>query len=230
MAVQEIDLGNVKGPKGDQGPKGDKGDQGPQGPQGQKGEVDADTAIAFTAASTRTNIISGESIKTIFGKIAKWFADLKSGAFATVVNNLTTTTANTVLDGRQGKALDDKIKALNSALTTKVYAADSETNGFECWAVVDNHTVTFCIRGTAAVNLGTSENYALCGSFAQLKSLVTLNRSRIKRLEITPNIKGQMRFDIDTGYLRIGYTYNNNGTSVDIPKDTIFYLEETFVI
>ena len=119
MAVQEIDLGNVKGPKGDQGPKGDKGDQGPQGPQGQKGEVDADTAIAFTAASTRTNIISGESIKTIFGKIAKWFADLKSGAFATVVNNLTTTTANTVLDGRQGKALDDKIKALNSALDKK---------------------------------------------------------------------------------------------------------------
>ena len=38
MAVQEIDLGNVKGPKGDQGPKGDKGDQGPQGPQGEKGE------------------------------------------------------------------------------------------------------------------------------------------------------------------------------------------------
>ena len=128
------------------------------------------------------------------------------------------------------KTIPGAIKELNSALTTKVYAADSETNGFECWAVVDNHTVTFCIRGTAAVNLGTSENYALCGSFAQLKSLVTLNRSRIKRLEITPNIKGQMRFDIDTGYLRIGYTYNNNGTSVDIPKDTIFYLEETFVI
>lgn len=116
MAVQEIDLGNVKGPKGDQGPKGEKGDQGPQGPQGQKGEVDADTAIAFTTASTRTNIISGESIKTIFGKIAKWFADLKSGAFATVVDNLTTTAANTVLDGRQGKALNDKITALNSAL------------------------------------------------------------------------------------------------------------------
>lgn len=41
---------------------------------------------------------------------------LKSGALATVVNNLTTTATNTVLDGRQGKALDDKIKALNSAL------------------------------------------------------------------------------------------------------------------
>ena len=44
---------------------------------------------------------------------------LKSGALATVVNNLTTTTANTVLDGRQGKALNDKITALNSALEVK---------------------------------------------------------------------------------------------------------------
>ena len=118
MAINEIDLGNVKGPKGDQGPKGDTGPQGPQGPQGEKGEVDAETSIAFTAASTRANIVSGESIKTIFGKIAKWFTDLKTGAFTTVVNNLTTTAASTVLDGRQGKALNDKITAINSALVT----------------------------------------------------------------------------------------------------------------
>lgn len=116
MPTQEIDLGNVQGPKGDTGPQGPQGAQGPEGPQGPPGEVDADTAIAFAQASTRTNIISGESIKTVFGKAAKWFADLKTGAFATVVNNLTTTTANTVLDGRQGKALDVKITELKEAL------------------------------------------------------------------------------------------------------------------
>lgn len=116
MATQEIDLGNVQGPKGDPGPQGPQGVQGPEGPQGPPGEVDEDTAIAFTQASTRTNIISGESIKTILGKIAKWFADLKTGAFATVVNNLTTTEANTVLDGRQGKALDGKITELKESL------------------------------------------------------------------------------------------------------------------
>lgn len=126
--------------------------------------------------------------------------------------------------------LGSGVASKSSTLTIKVYAADSETNGFECWAVVDNHSVTFCVRGTAAVNLGTSENYAFCGSFSQLKSLITLNRSRIKRIEVTPTIKGQLRFDVDTGYLRLGYTYNNNGAAVDIPKDTIFYLEETFVI
>ena len=43
----------------------------------------------FTAASSRTNISSGEKLSTIFGKIAKWFADLKSVAFSGSYNDLT---------------------------------------------------------------------------------------------------------------------------------------------
>lgn len=35
----------------------------------------------FTAASSRTNINSGETLATIFGKIKKWFSDLKTVAF-----------------------------------------------------------------------------------------------------------------------------------------------------
>ena len=53
---------------------------------------------------------------------------LKSGALATVVNNLTTTAANTVLDGRQGKALNDKITEINSALTTQTTTRDEGAN------------------------------------------------------------------------------------------------------
>lgn len=165
MATQEIDLGNVQGPKGDTGPQGPQGVQGPEGPQGPPGEVDADTAIEFTQAASRVNLVSGESIKTLFGKIMKWFADLKTVAFSgsyndlsnkptslpanggnadtvggksasalqnynnltnrpsigaaasqAVANNLTTNTAGSVLDARQGKALNDKITSLNSAL------------------------------------------------------------------------------------------------------------------
>lgn len=119
---------------------------------------------------------------------------------------------------------------LNSALSVKVYSGEGQINGFESWAVVDNHTVTFCIRGTVATNLGTSDQYAYVASFPQLKSLITLNRLRIKRIEIMPTIKGQIRFEQDTGILRIGYTYNNSGLSVDIPEGTALYLEETFVL
>lgn len=115
-------------------------------------------------------------------------------------------------------------------LKPKVYTEKSQTNGFECQAVVEGHTVTFIVRGTAAVNLGTSDNYAFCGSFPQVKALVTVARPRIKRVIITPKIFGQLVYNHDTGYLRLGYTFDNNGSAIDIPKDTVFYLEETFVM
>ena len=40
----------------------------------------ADNAPTFTEASTRANIASGETIPTLFGKIKKFFTDLKSGS------------------------------------------------------------------------------------------------------------------------------------------------------
>lgn len=77
-----------------------------------RGDIN-DSVATFTAASTRANIASGDTGKTIFGKISKWFADLKTAAFCTVVNNFTTTTANTVADGRALKTLKDQYDELN---------------------------------------------------------------------------------------------------------------------
>lgn len=42
----------------------------------------SNTTATFTIASSRTNISSGEKLSTIFGKIAKWFSDLKAVAFS----------------------------------------------------------------------------------------------------------------------------------------------------
>lgn len=57
----------------------------------------------------------------------QYIKPLKTGAFATVVNNATTTVTNTVLDGRMGKTLADKdanlqnqINTLNSSLKNKI--------------------------------------------------------------------------------------------------------------
>ncbi len=41
----------------------------------------SNTTAAFTQAADRTNIRTGEKMSAIFGKIAKWFADLKTVAF-----------------------------------------------------------------------------------------------------------------------------------------------------
>ena len=46
------------------------------------------TTVTFSQASSRTNITSGEKISSMFGKIAKWFTDLKSLAFKDTVSML----------------------------------------------------------------------------------------------------------------------------------------------
>lgn len=48
----------------------------------------------FTEASSRTNIASGDSISTIFGKIKKFFTDLKTVAFSGSYSDLSNTPTN----------------------------------------------------------------------------------------------------------------------------------------
>ena len=79
----------------------------------------SNVTVGFTQNSSRSNILTGETLKTIMGKIKKFFADLKTVAFTgaysdltgkpTIVNNATTTASNTVLDGRMGKTLQTGI-------------------------------------------------------------------------------------------------------------------------
>lgn len=45
----------------------------------------SNVTAAFTAASTRANVATGENLSVLFGKIAKWFADLGSLAFKSTV-------------------------------------------------------------------------------------------------------------------------------------------------
>ena len=194
----------------------------------------SNVTVTFQQAAERAGIQPGDSLAVAFGKLAKFCADIQDYVFSPPVASLASTDATRPLAASMGKRLNDDFTAkynnLNSSLAVKVYSGESQINGFESWAVVDNHTVTFCIRGTISNNLGTSDQYALVASFPQLKNLVTLNRLRLKRIEITPTIKGQIRFEQDTGILNIGYTYNNSGESIDIPEGVVLYLEETFVL
>lgn len=76
----------------------------------------SDTTVTFADATTRANLVSGEKVSVGFGKIKKWFADLKSFAFKGLVNNLTTSTTGSALDASQGKVLNDKYGELNRSL------------------------------------------------------------------------------------------------------------------
>lgn len=51
----------------------------------------SNTAIEFAEADTRENVASGETLPTLFGKIKKWFTDLKTVAFSGSYNDLSDT-------------------------------------------------------------------------------------------------------------------------------------------
>lgn len=55
-----------------------------------------DATVAFSDASTRENIQTGEDVKTVFGKVAKWFADMTAAAFAQTITSYADLMANTV--------------------------------------------------------------------------------------------------------------------------------------
>lgn len=69
--------------------------------------------VAFTTASTRVNIATGEKLSVLFGKIAKWFSDLGSLAFKSTV-------AKSDLSNDVQTSLDKANSALQIAPVTSV--------------------------------------------------------------------------------------------------------------
>ncbi|MGN0995191.1 MAG: hypothetical protein ACI4PD_08680, partial [Butyricicoccus sp.] len=51
----------------------------------------SNVTAAFAASSARANIATGEKLSVIFGKLAKWFADLKTVAFSGSYSDLSDT-------------------------------------------------------------------------------------------------------------------------------------------
>lgn len=82
----------------------------------------------FTKADSRDLPISGETLSTLFGKILKWFSDLKSVAFSGNYNDLTNqpTNATTNTNGLMSK--DDKTKLDGIDSGANKTTVDSELN------------------------------------------------------------------------------------------------------
>lgn len=76
-----------------------------------------DSITDFTKAGSRANIASGDSFRTAWGKICKFFADLGTSAFSGLANNLTTTASGYGMDARQGPVIQQKFDQINSDLS-----------------------------------------------------------------------------------------------------------------
>ena len=93
--------------------------------KGFSGDI-GDSEIAFTEAENRENINTGESVKTVFGKIKKFFADLTAPAFAQMITSkddlLATKATGYVPDA---KAVADAVTDVNGKLSGLKFASIS---------------------------------------------------------------------------------------------------------
>lgn len=68
----------------------------------------SDTTVVFTEASARENIVSNEKSSTLFGKVQKWFSDLKKVAFTGSYSDLIDTPSNATSDADGLMSKEDK--------------------------------------------------------------------------------------------------------------------------
>ena len=92
----------------------------------------SNVTAAFTAASSRANIATGEKLSVLFGKIAKWFSDLGSLAFK-----------STVAKSDLARDVQTSLEKADSAVNVSVTINDNGkflrvVNGVWAAATVDN--------------------------------------------------------------------------------------------
>lgn len=159
----------AKGDPGTAGPKGEKGDTGEQGPKGDTPTVADNMTVAFTQASSRSNIATGEKLSVIMGKIKKFFADLTAPAFAQMITTkedlLATKVTGYVPDA---KAVADTYTELNGKLIAPDYkSAVAIQSNYTCMTngyVIG--TIQGAVKGWASIRSSKNANYflALCTS------------------------------------------------------------------
>ena len=94
----------------------------------------SNVTAAFTAATTRANIATGEKLSVLFGKIAKWFSDLGSLAFKSTVSksdlasNVQTSLgkADSALQSAPVTSVNSKTGAVRSTFYVTVTPTESE--------------------------------------------------------------------------------------------------------
>ena len=111
--------------------------------------------VTFTEAEERANIESQETISTMFGKIKKWFADLKTVAFSGSYNDLSDKPKAYTLPQANENQLGG-IKAKAKTTETIEVAIDNETGKLYVPSYPEN-------SGSSSKNLVDSSDYSNSG-------------------------------------------------------------------
>ena len=123
-----------------------------------QGDLSSNTVTFATAA--KQNLVSGETLGVLFGKLYRWIASLGTAASKNVANNLTTTAATSfVLDARQGAVLNTRIGLLKSLNTTNKGSLVGAVNEVHDKIIMKKETITGL--GSGYIFLATPEGYTI---------------------------------------------------------------------
>ena len=165
-----------------------------------------DNVVAFAQTASRQNIMTGDTHKTIFGKIKKWLADLTATAFAQMITTkedlLATKVTGYVPDA---KAVADGFADVNGKLEWKLLVEN--TNSAYTVTKVYNELLICCGNGESSPKM---EMHFVKNYNERLRSGYYYNTSNYGFVEITKNGN------------TITPTYYQNGNSVT-PYMTIYY-------
>lgn len=142
--------------------------------KGFSGDI-GDSEIAFTEAENRENINTGESVKTVFGKIKKFFTDLTAPAFAQMITSkddlLATKATGYVPDA---KAVADGFTELNGKLNNFCQFYNSTgTLG----VALKEYSVNFVLKSPFILIVGASTGaylaFGYCGTSGYYAGIAT---------------------------------------------------------
>lgn len=156
----------------------------------------AEAEIAFTDSETRENIVSGEKVSTVFGKIKKFFTDLTAPAFAQMITTkedlLATKVTGYVPDA---KAVADvaseltrnlKLPTVYNGITPKNGYTLSFNNSFELGDYIFfNLTINGSISTSWITIAELQDNIFFSGGVGELQGTNNFARVEIKTNTIT---------------------------------------------
>lgn len=203
----------------------------------------SNTTVAFEKATTRTNLTTGEKISISFGKIAKWFSDLKTVAFSGSYKDLSDTptlgtaasknvassgnasTTQVVMgndtrltDSRKASDVYEWAKAKNKPTYTKSEVGLGNVGNFKAVSTIASQGLTATEKANARANIGAGTgNSNFSGAYADLTGKPTIPSVGNGTVTITQNGTSKGTFTMNqNGNTTIALTDTNTNTWRDV--------------
>lgn len=136
-----------------------------------------DVKVEFTEAASRQGIDSGESVKTLFGKIRKWLSDLQAIAFSGNYNDLDNKPTIPAAVAVKGNA-ETSYRTGNVNLTPANIGLGNVGN-FKAVSTAASQGLSDTEKSNARTNIGAGNQVALTGSVTGSASFVDGNTATI---------------------------------------------------